>query len=212
MRLIKMLGLSAIGALVAMAFVGAGSASAVTLCEANESPCTHKYPSGTVIKTKLAAGTTAILKGEPIGTVECSVSTGEGKTTAESASPLPGEITSLSFTSCTLAGTACTVTVEHLPFFASLTSSGGGNGTLTAKSSGAGRPQALVKCGSLLKCIFGANEVSLKAEGGNPGFLKAEGIELEREGGIGFVCPNEAKWTAKYEVEAPKPVFVSALP
>jgi hypothetical protein len=49
MRLIKMLGL-AVTAIAAMAFLGAGTASA-TLCKAKESPCpaANQYPEHTTI-------------------------------------------------------------------------------------------------------------------------------------------------------------------
>ncbi|HEX5610260.1 MAG TPA: hypothetical protein VFX45_09235 [Solirubrobacterales bacterium] len=52
MRFIKLLGIAAVAAIAAMAFVGAGSASAMTLCKENASFCPEgqRYKKGDVIK------------------------------------------------------------------------------------------------------------------------------------------------------------------
>lgn len=206
-----MFGLAVIAALATMAFVGAGSASAVTLCKVNQNPCeaANQYPSGTEINAELETGTKAVLLTN-LATVECAGSKSAGKTTATSGSPLPGTITSLTFTSCkTTAGVGCTVTVLRLPYKVAVAATGGGNGTLTATSGGAGNPGATVVCGLVLNCTFSTPSATLTIDGGEPTRLLAEGVELERSGSI---CPAEAFWDATYRVTSPIKGWVSANP
>jgi hypothetical protein len=197
-----------------MALIGATSASATTLCKVEENPCAvgNRYPSGTEVSAKLVAGNEAELKSS-LGTVKCTESTSAGKTSEESGAELMGEQTSLTFSNCKLGSTKCTVTSEHLnyltrvlwlnlfPFF-----------HITFGNSGSGKPRALVDCGSeALKCFFGAESTLLKGESGAPAVLKAENVEFEREGGSGFLCPKESKWSATYEV-TPSPLWVANEP
>jgi hypothetical protein len=205
-RLIKMTGLAAVVAAVAMALIGAGSASATVLCKENKSPCGSAYPVPTSISASLKAGTTAKLVSS-LGTVECSVSTSSGETTT-AGTPLLGTIKTLTFSSCVLGKTACTVTSEDLPFKASISASGGGNGSMTVSDSGKGEPRAFVKCGSAIECIFGQTSATLTAIGSSTApLLKAEAIELKIKKNEGFICPSSAKWTAEYVV-SPAPLFV----
>lgn len=213
MRLIKMASLAAVAVVAAMAFIGASSASAVSLCSNNETKCASPLVSGTAVNASLKANTEAVLDTN-LGNVKCKVSNVEGHTNATSGSPLDGEITELTFTSCKLGETVCNVTVEHKPYLALVTSSGGGNGKLTAEEkSPNGKPQATVVCGSILKCIFGAVKTTLNVVGGNPATVNTgTGVEFEREGGSGFLCPTTSTWLAEYAVTSPNPVFVSAEP
>lgn len=216
MRFSKMLGLAALAAVAAMAFIGATSASATTLCKVKENPCAvgNRYPAGTVIKSQLKAGTTAKLVSS-LGTVECTASTSDGKTEEQTAAKLMGVQETLTFTSCKLGKTACTVTSEHLsylalvllltlfPFFH----------ILFEASPGHEEPRALVDCGSkALKCFFGAKETLLEGESGAPATLKANGVEFERKEESGFLCPKESKWFAEYEVTTPNPLWVASEP
>lgn len=205
MKYLKIMGLAAVAAMALMAF-GAGSASAVTLCKEAKSPCPEasRYTSGTAITASLKTKTVATLTSS-LGNVVCTESAVSGKTTATSGSPLPGTISSLSFKSCTLGSSSCTVTVENLPYAASVDASATvGNGTLTTTG------QAHVDCGSALNCIF-KKAVALSVTGGNPALVTAN-TALELIKNEGFICPSSATWDAEYEVTAPKPLFVVASP
>ena len=97
MRLIKMLGLAMVAALATMAFVGAGSASAI-LCKVKESPCAsgNQYPTHTTV---LAFSKAIKLKGT-FGSLLCSshmTLLHEGL----SGGKLVGKITSLVWSNCT---------------------------------------------------------------------------------------------------------------
>jgi hypothetical protein len=204
----KMLGLVVAAALAAMAFVGAGSASATTLCKANENPCNNPYPSGTKVKAQLETGTEAVLT-TSLATVKCTVSKSEGVTKAQSGEPLPGEVTNLTFESCKTGLVGCTVSTVNLPYTAAVSATGGGNGTFTASSSGKGNPGAKVVCVGVLNCTFTTAEATLTALGGEPARLKAEGVELEQTGEL---CPTTSTWTATYKVTEPTKGWVVASP
>lgn len=215
MKLIKMLSLGALASLAAMAFIGASSASAVTLCRVNQNPCqaANQYLEGTVIKAELEKEKKAVLKTN-LATVECTISKSEGKTTKTSASPLPGTISKLTFEGCkTTGGVVCTVTVVNLPYNAAVAATGGGNGTLTATSGGTGNPGATVVCGTVLNCKFSTPSATLTVLGGEPAKLDAENIELEPEViSLESVCPTEAFWTAPYKVTSPTNGWVEESP
>jgi len=149
-----------------------------------------------------------------LGTVLCEKSLTHIDVEGTSGSPLKGTVLELTFVNCNLGGTACTVTVERLPYLGLLTATSGGNGTLTVESGGSGNPRALVDCGSsALKCFFGAEKTKLAVTGGNPATAKANGIEFEREGGSGFLCPASSKWNATYTLTEPaEAMFVEAEP
>jgi hypothetical protein len=211
-RLIKMFGLGALAALVAMAFMGAGSASATALCSANEATCAAPLGTGTVVEAHLKLGTKAVLKTE-LAVVECAKSATSGKTTSGAGETVTGLIETLNFEECkTTAGTNCTVgSALSLPYSASIVATGAGNGELTVKSDGTGNPGATVTCLGVIECTFRTSSATLKVTGGNPAIAKAEAINLPER--TGLRCPSiEAKWTAEYEVLKPNPLWISELP
>lgn len=203
-----------VAAIATMAFIGASSASAVTACKVNTSPCPagELYTSGTKVKAKLETGTKAVLT-TSLATVECSVSESEGESTATSGSPLPGVITNLTFKTCkTTAGVECTVTVvnlnaEEAPYKAAITASGSGNGVLDVLASTLGNPGATVVCASVIKCTFTTPEAKLGITGGEPAKLFANAISLEQKGEI---CPVTSTWTAHYVVTEPVKAWIEA--
>jgi hypothetical protein len=105
MKYLKMLGLAAVAAAAMTAILGAGTASATTLCENNQTTgCTKHVANETELDFSLEPETVATLTdsfGIPI--VECKASTVKGKTTStgSSTTTVEGNITSLSFTECT---------------------------------------------------------------------------------------------------------------
>lgn len=215
MKSIRILGLGVVAALAMMAFVGAGSASAVTLCNTNESTCSteHMYSANTAISAHLKAGTVALLKTNIVN-VKCSVSETSGETTARNGSPLPGLIKSLSFEECeTVAGTPCTVTVVHLdathPYNASIAATGGGNGSLTVTGNSLGNPGATVECAKVINCTFTTASARLSVTGGTMAVAKATEVVLSQTGSL---CPSTSTWNAEYEVRTPRTLFIEASP
>lgn len=212
MKYLKVFGLAAVVAAVAMAFV-ASTASATALCSANEEECASPFGTGTAVEASLKTGTTAMLKTE-LATVLCSKSATSGKTTSGPGASVTGVIESLSFSECkTHAGTNCTVgTALSLPYNASITATGSGNGKLTVtKGSGGGNPGATVTCLGVIECTFRTPSATLNVLGGNPAVAKAEAIELTERSGL--LCPSkEAKWTAEYAVSKPNPLWISEAP
>jgi len=219
MKYLKVFGLAAVAAVVAMAFIGASSASATALCSVNEAKCPTEAQlgAGTVIEAHLKTGTKAVLE-TSLATVECSKSVTKGKTTTGAAETVKGVIEELSFEECqTKTGeTKCTVgSALNLPYNGSIVALGSGNGKLTVtKGTGGGNPGATVTCLGVIECTFRTPSAVLKVFGGNPAVAKAEAITLS-EHSVGLKCPaseTTAKWTAEYEVLKPNPLFISELP
>jgi hypothetical protein len=215
MRLIKMFGLTAIAALATMAFIGAGSASAITLCKeaqnaSEECPAGKRYPSGTVLKASLVTGTKAVLLSN-LGTIECNKAETAGKTSEESGSPLKGQIETVTFSECEVEGVPCTVTTENLPYTALLLLEPAGSYHLIVHNG-----KALVVCAGVINCKFGAAEILFS----QVNLPLAEDVdlkvlqELERSstGLIGAICPSTAVWHAEYLVSTPHPLFVAMNP
>lgn len=171
MRYIKMLGLAAIAAIAVLAFMGASSASATVLCEANEDPCEEPLASGTVLKGETEeAGTYegGELKGKCSSSFAAKTTSSGGKE-----SPVTAEITSLTFSSCT--GSCSVVKAANLPYAASMNATGEGNGKMTVeKGSGGGEPAVDLTCGKESPCRYGAPTETWKLEGGHPAHLLRE--------------------------------------
>jgi hypothetical protein len=133
MKYIKMLGLAAVAAMALMAFVGVGSASAVTLCENFQTTnCTSHVNSGQEID--FSAEDSIKLAG-PFGIVidTCTESTVKGTTSNtgvdDLTTPVAGTVTSLTFGGCTR------VTTVGSGGTLSIVASGTeGNGTVTSKN------------------------------------------------------------------------------
>lgn len=202
MKSMKMLGLLVIGAMAAMAFIGAGTASATKLCSVNTSPCPagNTYGKGTSIKTQLVSGTKSVMSSGFV-TITCTESTMSGKTTNEGgAGAVTGEISSVTWKNCTSGLGSCTTSALKTPWSAEITGSGG-NGTMSVKGA-AGK----FTCGGTT-CEYEASKVSLSVSGGNPAKAKASNVSFTKIGG-GFLCSSTASWTSEYEVTSPKPLFI----
>ncbi|MFL5897748.1 MAG: hypothetical protein ACJ76D_04715 [Solirubrobacterales bacterium] len=202
MKYIRILGLAAVAAMALMALIGAGTASATTICATGGSPeagCgagKGEY-SGPVV----AKSTNATLKTN-ITNVVCETSETTLNPSASTGTPsIPGEVSALSFTGCKTEGIApisCTVTVRNVPYEGSIESNGGGLSTLRVKDSvGAG---AKVVCGTILSCEFLTKEAVLSVKNGAPTVASASEVSLTRSGSI---CPETATWSADYNVTSP---------
>ena len=216
MKLIKMLGLAAVAAVAAMAFLGAASASADTLCKANEEPCSaaNSYAIGTTITGLTTAAKPATLlgingSGETIVEEECH-STASGKTTKNDGShtQLLGLLDTLTFTSCK--GICSGASSLRTPY---AIEASGLKQELIAKTDGSGAPGAkLTGCFGIATCEYEATggTALLTFTGGSPGHLTASKVPLTRTSGA--LCPAKGEWDALYEITSPNPAFLSALP
>jgi hypothetical protein len=210
MRNLKILGLAVVAVTALMALSGTSSAFAANtkLCKENVASCpaAKTYPANTVLKGATQASPTAGAKlVTNLGTVICDSSV-EGKTNEAEGTPLKGEVTSLTFSNCTITvggnTTSCTVTTLHTPYPSSITATGSGNGTLTATKAAPNAPGATVVCGSIINCNFEKESVTLNVFGGAPGVAFAEAKEVAL-GRSGATCPLSAKWTANYFLTSP---------
>ena len=188
MRLIKMIGLAAITAVAAMAFVGASSAMAgnTALCETNTEPCT-------------SAATTAhfVDKGgfllSSVVNVTCLEALLSASVLALGA-PQVAHVTELTYSHC-LTGTGgnCTVKAESLGLLSGLRTAAD-TGTLTDVGT-----TVRVTCGVLINCVYGGNELvghglsaGLSTENGNVSYSKAE---VQRVSGF---CPEKGFLDANF--------------
>lgn len=187
MKYVKMLGLAMVAAIAAMALVGAGSASATTLCKVNTNPCPEASRYTTPI-TVLALSTEAVLSGSLNVTchshVTVLVENNDGAN-----KPLLGKITLLDWTGCS--GGCSSATTTQLPS-GSLTALGSGNGTLTA-----GKTVVELKgCLGFATCVATATEPKLEFNGGSIGSTasaKANNVPVTLSG---FGCGSTGTWNA----------------
>jgi hypothetical protein len=181
-RLIKMLGLAAVAAIAAMAFLGAGTASA-HWCKIKETSCSagNQYPIGTKIALK---STSAKLTGTL--TTECA-SLAELELTEVSGTELKGKITSLSFTNCTI---GCVATVnENGTFDDKATTNGNGTALIL------GVKVTLTKCLGFGTCVAKGADVTMNVTGGAVGVAQATALEQPvAMSGIG--CGESGTWDA----------------
>jgi len=180
MKSIKMFGLAALAALMAMAFVGASSAMAehTALCSNDGSPCTavsHVHETSTA-KGKLLAGSI---------TVECDVLfLGDSTNFSEEGAPLT-IIGNFTYTNCG----SCTATEENGPAAVTVLRTGHETSTVT------GEGLVHVNC-SGLNCRY--NGEGLEGTGKGPllstaanGEVTISGKETAKESGL--FCPTTSK-------------------
>jgi hypothetical protein len=191
-------------ALVIVMSIGVGSASATEFCSTNTSPCTGTmYGPGTKISGKLTTGKTATLT-NGITNVICSEGSMAGQMTSTGGAgltPISGEVTSVTWTKCvTASGTACTVTVNGLPW--KLTGEKTGENTFKVVVSGS--PGVTVVCGFLINCTFSQTSLTLSGVNGSPARVTATAVGLNASGGF---CPKTASYDAEYDITAPNPLY-----
>ena len=211
MRFTKMLGLSMVAALTAMALIGVSLASGTTestaLCKKKELVCpvASQYPSGTIIKASLVPGTQAVLTGTL--EVKCSAATVELETLGALGTPtLLGDIIGATFTSCTGCNKVEALASKAAPWLVHLKNLGGLKGSLTVL-----KPVVhLQECTFLkIKCEAKAAEVLLDVDTSvEPAIVNAINEPLELSGGFG--CGSTGTWNAKYELLSPKPIYIES--
>lgn len=183
--------------------------SADVLCSVATEPCPagNTYPSGTVIEAELSGGPMKISSGFFI---ECTESATELKTLAKSGAPLLGEMTTLSFGSCTSGVESCGVFAPSLKYEALFSATGAGDGSVVLEE-GTGFQPFRIKffCGAIT-CGFRKEAAQLTLTGGNPALIEALSVPLTRDTGPELQCGNQGKWIAQYEVISPSPLFVTS--
>lgn len=205
MRLIKVLGLSAVAAMAATAFIGVSSASAnatnIVLCETAELECepNNQYPNPSTI---VGHAENPKLLGS-FGTVECERSLAQVTLLNKLSSLIVGHILSLSFEgNCHLGGTACTVTVNEVAAL-SFTK----NGPLSGSAIGiglllTGQPTMLTKvnvhCGFLINCTYDDSTAPLLSVTSSAGGVTRMIANKTTLTGTGFLCPETSEWDATY--------------
>jgi hypothetical protein len=215
-RSIKMLGLAMTAAIAAMAFVGAGSASADALCKTNPGhtkECPAPLATGTLIKGLTLANAPATLLDEEkeaimtchstaLGTLGASLGSHKGRA---------GLLTSLSFSNCT--GICASAEGINEPYALTLDAL-----ALTAhvtEHAQGGTPGAFLNnCFFFFDCEYELVEgLALLTLSGDT--LIASNEELFKSGGSG-ACPEVGYWDASYLVTtdnaAAEPLFATSLP
>jgi hypothetical protein len=218
-RLIKMLGLAVLAVVGAMAYVGAGSASADTLCESNTNPCPleKSYALPVHITGSSTEAAKFLVNGE--AKVECNskILIKVTKNIGEEEG-MKATLTDLKFSGC--AGLCTGVKEEkseNLPYYTYLNaieqhllvSDGGGS---------FGIPSILfTECtvgGVKVSCLY---EVPSKAmlmsfKGGNPAaHLTVTKYPMNRVG-HSMLCPVKIEWDTLYKVTSPEPLWLVKTP
>lgn len=203
---LRTLGAVAAALLLGIPFLGGAvsPAAATVLCGNSAIPCAEDdvYTIGTDLHGTLSEGSVGLTAEK--GTLHCSGSSLAGETTA-SGTPMLGQISALTFSSCEL---GCTVAALHLPYKAEIESTGGDDGVVTLSNGGSGVPQIRNTC-SGMSCTFGAAKISIDLDGGSPAAIRAVNEPLTREGGEKATCGDTAKWSAVYRGSEPTALFLA---
>jgi len=186
-RLTRMLGIAVVAALAVTAFVGAGSASATTLCKTESENCTeaNQYASGAAI---VAESTEAVLTGSVA--VQCA-SKIKITTNAKSGKPLTATVNELTWSGCKGGCSAATTTTLPTGSIEGTKGTNGKSGTITAK----GAVVKLTGCFGFFTCTATAAEAKLAFNGGAIGTANAKAANVPVTIS-GFGCGTEGTWNA----------------
>lgn len=201
-------------ALVVTAFVGVGSAAAVStkLCRKNEESCS-KANTYTLIndnfKGTFGGGVPNVsrLTMSGLATVACEV----GKVSAsliETGGPLTGKIVQWSGFSCTPTPETCTLGAPkefEAGFGASIEATSKGDGVLTVAS-----PILVAKCAPAFTCTYTASTMEFQIHGGTGGTFVGEATMTRDSPKSSLSCPATAKYLGSLTtVEPGEQVFVT---
>jgi hypothetical protein len=192
MKPIRIFGLAALAALMAMAFVGASSALAesTSLCDTDPGTgATEACPSGHLVTSvhETSVGKAKLLTS--FGPVECNaLFSGTIATTLAKPLVISGNFT---YSNCTLGGSSCTATEENGPAEIKVLKEGHETASVT------GEGLVHVICGKAIDCSY--TGAGLKATAKGPLLASQENGEVSlseqvtsKEAG-GFLCPKSAK-------------------
>lgn len=197
MKYVKMVLVTAVAAAL-LVVVGAGTASATVICKTKTSPCSSPYLKGTVFKSTLTPGTTAVLKAG-FATFECTEGSGTVETTTNGSATetVKGNTKTLSFG-------GCNGEVKVLK-------TGTGEIHWTSKTSGSFTTEGTEVTGSTLgvSCVYGGTITSgITLNGGEKPTITINAKVPLISGGI--LCSNPATMTASLSVTEPTPLYVLA--
>jgi hypothetical protein len=208
-KLIKMLGLAAVAATAAMAFLGAASASAgihesIGFCLKNETLlCAPAnlvtVPAGGSILLLAESKKAELTNNGAFATPEVCKSNTAVETKEVMNNPIAGKVVELTFTECT--GPCTKAEAKGLPWSGELKMPvvNGAEDELIAKEGKA----LLSGCTFGVSCEFGVpagKSITLKGTDGAEGAIfNAAGISLSLITGNEFLCGNTGKWTAEYK-------------
>lgn len=200
----KALSILVLLAVVLLGVFALGTSTATVLCSETVEACEEKsvLAGGTAIKAELKGGTATLVTSA--GKVSCEQATLAGKTTASDESPLPLEVSTMSFGVCKLGSEKCTLTAINASYAGSLFAGKAGSGTLyvdeateTEKEEKA--PGQKVSCGKALNCTYDTSEFALQLTAGKPSTLTATEAPLAGEG---EAC-KEARLSVVYKMTEP---------
>ena len=197
MNYLKGLALAAAMAAVFVVF-GAGTASATVVCKTSTSPCSSPYLKGTVFKSILTPGTTAVFKAGFM-TIECTEGSGSVETTTNGSATetVKGVTKTLSFGGC------------NAEF--KVLKTGTGEIHWTSKTNGTFTAEGMEVTGSALgvDCVYGgAINSGITLNGGTKPTISINAKVPLISGG--FLCANPGTMTASLTVTDPTPLYVLA--
>jgi hypothetical protein len=206
MKVLKMLGLTAMAAAALMAFLGAGTASATVICKtvptAGVCPEGWDYPAGTKGKASLRASTSALLEttsGAEIATCTGSTVEGTSENTGGATSTVKSTLTTLTWEGCNQTTDTINPGTGELHWIP-----GTNNGTLVTFGT-------IVTMGLFgVSCSYGTGEGTTMGTtvGGNPGRLMVNAV-VPRVAGNTLLCPPSARFTAEYVATEPTAAWVA---
>ena len=221
MKYLKMLGLAAVAAMALTAVIGAGTASAATICTTDPDHTAKVTACGTNAihgwhanaETPLVANTLEAKLTSGFINVTCA-STAEGKIT--NATTGHGDITSLTFFSCVdNFGRPCTASstaAAASPWTVTTAYTSGTDGTMTVHN-----PTGKFTCknpfnpgGPEVTCEYNNTSVTVTATGSHTSpKIDAVNVPLNKHGSSNILCSNTATWNGTYNINTPKSLVVT---
>jgi hypothetical protein len=202
MKYLKVLAIAIVAGVAGLAAVGPSAAAAETvLCTESVSLCPASKADtiGTEIKASLASGTASRMTVSYKESFQCGKASLTAKVTS-TGKKIGASLEALTFEECSCEVKVLkkgTLELEHIT----------GTINATVKSSGT---EVTTQCSTIfgnVHCIYVTSATDLGTlEGGNPAKLKIS-AEIPREA-TNFLCNEESRWEAEYEVTSPKPLYV----
>lgn len=172
MKSVKLAILAAIAAFAVTAFMAPGSASALTLCGENKTPCPQAqiYPKDTVYKAEVDEQ--GVQFSGAIISVHCPKAKASVKFSEQSGNPMLGSLTSLTFENCE----GCKkVTAQSVPYTSYLFLGAELETLLSIENGGGGVPRLqFTECPGGVECTFSIDKTELDVTGGKPAAVEAK--------------------------------------
>jgi len=205
-EVLQLFGLTVMAAVTLMALAGTGAASATVICKTNTTPCSEKYPAGTLYKASLTTGTSSKVTttgGTTLNTCTTSSLVGETENLGGATETVHGPVAAsdLTFSNCS-AGSVTTIeggdTETH-------SIAGTANGTYTARG-------FEITVNTIFgPCTFVAGtETHIGMVTGGPTATVDVNAVITRKAGDSDegTCPSSVRWVGTYTVTTPAPLYV----